>query len=159
MNLVNPPTILANNDVSNPQTPIAGIQVGSTKRSDLNLGRLNPDWIIEGTPVARTLSLAEASDQGLSCGLWDCTAGTFKFIYSCDEIIHILEGEVTVREGDAELTLRAGDVAYFPAGLTTYWTVPTYVKKFCIFRNAPRSWQYRLVSRLKRLCQTILGRS
>lgn len=131
------------------------IQTGSTGRDDLRPGSLNPAWITEGNPVARTLPLTDSADQAFSSGLWDSTAGKFKFIYDCDEIVHILEGEVTVQEAGKVHVLRAGDVAFFPAGLTTYWTVPTYVKKFCIFRSIPLSWG----ARMKRMIRRILGRS
>lgn len=34
-----------------------------------------------------------------------------------DELVYVLEGEVILIEADAELTLRAGDAATFPAGV------------------------------------------
>jgi len=135
-----------------PTEPTAGpvIQVGTTGQTALKPGALEPSWILTGNPTTRSLPLAEADDGNLSCGLWDCTAGTFNFYYSCDEIVHILEGEVIVREAGATYMLRAGDVAFFPQGLTTVWTVPVYVKKFCIFRSKPRSFLRRIGSFVKR---------
>jgi len=35
-----------------------------------------------------------------------------------DEMVHMLEGEVVLVEGDSEATLRAGDTATFKAGVT-----------------------------------------
>lgn len=129
------------------------MQTGTTSRTDLRPSPLDPSWIIEGNPVARSLPLSEASDGDFSCGLWDCTAGRFKFVYFCDEIVHILEGEVTVQEADRRYTLRANDIAFFPQGLTTCWTVHGYVKKFCVFRSIRRTWLQRIGAKIKRLLQ------
>jgi uncharacterized cupin superfamily protein len=80
--------------------------------------------------------------------MWECTAGKFKFIHDSDEIVHILEGEVTVRHGGATYALRPGDVLHVPAGFTTHWDVPKYVKKFWVQRFAERSLLGRVRSRL-----------
>jgi uncharacterized cupin superfamily protein len=38
-------------------------------------------------------------------------------------------------EGGATHTLKVGDVAHFPRGLTTYWHVPKFVRKFFTLRT------------------------
>jgi uncharacterized protein len=68
------------------------------RRGELLSHPIEPSWITEGAPVARLLTLTESPDKRLSSGLWDCTAGKFKWIYALDEIIDILEGEVIVRD-------------------------------------------------------------
>ncbi len=128
------------------------IQFGSTGQEKFQPSPLDPSWVLEGNPTARGLTLAKAQDGQFSCGLWDCTAGKFKFIYFCDEMVHILEGEVIVDDGTGPRTLRAGDVAYFPEGLTTLWTVPTYVRKYCIHRSVKRSLVSRLWSKAAKIC-------
>jgi uncharacterized cupin superfamily protein len=68
--------------------------------------------------------------------LWDCSAGAFRWTFGWDEFIHVLEGEVTIREeGGATHTLRSGDTAHFPRGLTTHWRVPQYVRKAFTIRT------------------------
>ena len=58
-------------------------------------------------------------------------------MFSWDEFVCILEGEVTIREaGGISHTLKAGDVAHFPRGLTTDWDVPKFVRKFFTLRTA-----------------------
>jgi uncharacterized cupin superfamily protein len=50
--------------------------------------------------------------------------------------VHILEGEVTIRhDGGPSITLRAGDTAHFPVGLTTEWLVPQHVRKAFTLRT------------------------
>jgi uncharacterized cupin superfamily protein len=85
--------------------------------------------------------------------LWDCTAGEFRFSHHSDEFIHILEGEATIRHGDREVCLRPGDVAYFPQGSTTYWSVPDYVKKLATFRSVQAGLVTRIVGKVKRVWQ------
>ncbi len=97
---------------------------------------IKPDWILEGKPVARAKTLTVAPDENFSSALWDCTAGTFRWHFRSDELVHILEGEVTVKSDDGtSRTLRPGDVALFPKGLTNVWHVPRYVKKLAVHRS------------------------
>lgn len=125
------------------------LQTGKVLRTDLRPAPLKSTWIIEGTPNARSLPLGESADGDFSFGLWDCTAGQFKFNHRSDEFVHILEGEATIRAGDKEVCLRPGDVAYFPQGLTTYWTVPDYVKKLATFRSVQSGLVTRIVGKIK----------
>ena len=108
-----------------------------TSRSDLQPLPIEPTWIKAGTPVARSVTLGRSPDSLLTVGLWDCTAGTFTWIFRRDEIVHIVEGEVRVREGATTHVLVPGSVAYFPCGLETVWEVPRYVKKAYVLRAAP----------------------
>lgn len=125
------------------------VQTGQVLRTDLQPAPLKPSWIITGEPQARSLPLGESADGDFSFGLWDCTAGAFQFRHQSDEFVHILEGEATIRAGDCELCLRPGDVAFFPKGLTTYWTVPTYVKKLATFRSVQAGFVTRVVGKLR----------
>lgn len=130
------------------------IQTGSIHDQDLQPSPINPDWILEGNPIARATTLAIAPDRTLSCAVWECQAGSFKWVFGLDEIIQILEGEVVIEEqneGRKVHTLRAGDTALFPDGLTTKWTVSKYVKKFAIHRTIPRSFVWRLKRKMRHL--------
>jgi len=118
-------------------------------RTDLSPQPIEPSWIKEGSPVARAVTLSESPDSLLTAGLWDCTAGTFTWIFGCDEIVHILEGEVRVHDGTTTHVLVPGSVAYFPAGLETIWEVPRYVKKSFILRAPYQSRVRRAASAIK----------
>jgi uncharacterized cupin superfamily protein len=85
------------------------------------------------------VTLSKSPDGLLTAGLWDCTAGTFTWIFRRDEIVHIVEGEVRVHDGPTTHVLVPGCVAYFPCGLQTIWEVPAYVKKAFVLRAAPPS--------------------
>lgn len=123
------------------------LQTGTITRTDLKPAPLQPNWILKGNPTARSLQLGEATDGNLSFGLWDCTEGQFIFKYRSDELVHILEGEATVRGPGTEINLQPGAVAFFPKGSTMHWTVHRYIKKLAIFRSTPLG----LLARIKGL--------
>ena len=120
-----------------------------TTRTDLKPLPIDPAWIKKGTPVARAVTLSKSPDSLLTAGLWDCTAGTFTWIFRRDEIVHILEGEVRVHQGNRTVVLVPGTVTYFPRGLETVWEVPTYVKKAFVLRAAPASPLRRVAAAIK----------
>jgi uncharacterized cupin superfamily protein len=120
-----------------------------TSRTDLLPMPIEPSWIKEGAPVARSLTIGRSPDSLLSVGLWDCTAGTFTWIFYRDEIVHIIEGEVRVHDAGTTHVLVPGSVAYFPRGLTTVWEVPAYVKKAFVLRAPPVSPVRRALSAVR----------
>lgn len=124
------------------------ILMWSRTSRELSPNPLPPEWIEAGTPTARSVVLTQSEDQLLSSGLWECTAGRFKFIHDSDEIVRIVEGKVTVRHGGVTHELGVGDVAHFPEGATTYWDIPEYVKKFWVQRAPRRSLVGKLRARL-----------
>jgi uncharacterized cupin superfamily protein len=112
--------------------PVADISSFNT-RADLKSASIDPHWIVEGAPVARNCLVAGSSDCSAWTMLWDCSAGKFHWIYKVDETVHVLEGAVTVTVNGQTNTLRAGDIAFFPAGAVALWHVENYVRKlaFC----------------------------
>jgi uncharacterized cupin superfamily protein len=128
-------------------TPGKVATVGHLARGTLPLHPIDPSWIEEGNPVARAVILTSSPDERFSSGVWECTAGKFRWVYGIDEVVHILEGNVTLHEsGGSTYTLGPGDVAYFPLGLVTHWDVKHYVRKFFVARSPGGS---RHVARLR----------
>jgi hypothetical protein len=112
-----------------------GIQTFHSGLEALRPGPIDASCIEEGEPVARCTTFTVSPDKRLSSGLWECTAGKFRVEFFLDEVVHILEGAVTVREEDgAAKTLGPGDAAYFPLGLVTHWDVACFVKKLFVVR-------------------------
>jgi len=129
-----------------------------TSRTDLQLQPINPDWIREGAPVARALTVTQSPDSLLTAGLWDCSAGVFTWIFAADEIVHILEGDVIVHDGRTSRLLVPGTVAYFPRGLETVWDVRRYVKKAFVLRSARASLTSRLARAVKSRLASLVRR-
>ncbi len=112
------------------------MNVADLSRGDLPPMPIEPTWIIEGNPVASGVVLTQSPDKLLSSGLWSCTAGRFRWTFGWDEFVHILEGEVTIRDETGQTrTLTAGQTAFFPLGLNTEWSIPQFVRKVFTVRT------------------------
>ena len=109
---------------------------------------IEPDWILEGNPVARAAEHVRSADDSSFSALWDCTAGTFRWHFNWDETVIILEGEVHITDEDGNAyTLRAGDMGYFAARSWATWRIDNYVKKAAFIRRpfpTPIAALYRL---------------
>jgi len=92
--------------------------------------------ILEGTPDARGLFTAESADGNASAGFWSCDVGRYEFVFDYDEFIYMIAGEVIVTERgtDRQWTLREGDTAHFPQGVTTEWRVTRRMTKYFVAR-------------------------
>jgi uncharacterized cupin superfamily protein len=92
--------------------------------------------ISEGKPTAKAWTSAQSGDSKVTQGVWNCTAGKFKWEYTWDEFVMILEGEAIVTaSGGKPVTLRTGDFCYFPIGLKMEWHIPKYVRKTFVIRT------------------------
>ena len=72
----------------------------------------------------------------MKVGLWDSTPFTIRpRPYECHELMHILEGSVTIGSGDGVFTtFSAGDTFLVPQGMTYQWSSQEPVRKIlCIF--------------------------
>ena len=75
-----------------------GYETATIKPESLNSYPIRDEWIIAGSPVARAVELARSPDGVCTSVQWDCTAGTFHWYFGVEETVHILEGEVVVRD-------------------------------------------------------------
>jgi uncharacterized cupin superfamily protein len=129
---------------------------------ELRDSAIDPDWILDGEPRARSSWWSGSSDGVDNNHVWDCTAGRFRWHFGQDETVHIIEGEVEVSgEGISPTWLRAGDAALFRAGTWATWHVPTYVRKHATIRTTlpgPLRLQVDYGRRAKHLVQRLLGR-
>lgn len=94
-----------------------------------------PSWILSGQPQASAQFLTVSGDEGLVTGVWNCTAGRFRWHFDYDEVIHILEGGVHIEYDGKTLDLGPGSVAFFPVGSVSTWTVSSHVRKLFIHRH------------------------
>ncbi len=120
---------------------------------EMSASPIEPSWILAGDPQARVAAHSKADDECAATGVWDCTAGSFRWFFGWDETVVILEGEVHVTAEDGtQRTLRAGDVAYFKGGTWATWRIDTYVRKIAFLRKpfpAPLAFLYRLKKMLR----------
>ena len=132
---------------------------------DVESAPIDPSWILDGAPQARSRRLRLVDDSGLSATLWQSNAGRFEWHYGSDELVHILDGEVEITPpGGGPFTARAGDVFFVPGGLVLQWMVRDHVKKLVV--NPVRiPFLRRLATRIPfarqsvRRLRALLGRS
>jgi uncharacterized protein len=117
------------------------ILVTATNAVELENAPISPDWILAGTPEARSTMLARTQDGTSYIMAWECTAGEFVWHYPEDETVVVISGEAFVTDGAGhERRLAEGHVAFFPGGSSSRWRVTQPIKKVAILRkDLPRA--------------------
>jgi uncharacterized cupin superfamily protein len=122
---------------------------------DLKPSPIEPSWIIEGNPEARSCPLSTSADSAATTLIWSCTEGKFNWYYDVDETIVILEGSIVLEsEGMPPKRYGVGDVIFFRNGAHAKWHVEGYVKKVAFFRQTNPlglGLAVRAVNKLKRM--------
>ncbi len=119
------------------------------------------DWVIEGVPQACATEVARSRDGAMSTIVWSCSKGRFRWQYSVDEMVHLIAGEVFIRDHtDAERRLGPGDTAFFPAGSSAEWRITQDVRKVAVCHVAiprPVGFGLRVWGWLGRSLRTMFG--
>jgi len=114
-----------------------------------------PEWILSGTPVARSHKLATSHDWTSTIVVWDCTAGSFKWHYGQDEVILVISGEaVRIKENGEEQRFGPGDLGFFPAGTSCTWRVDDHIRKVAVLRESvwrPLGFVLKVLKKLLRI--------
>ncbi|WP_159499723.1 cupin domain-containing protein [Microbacterium sp. 18062] len=73
-------------------------------------------------------------DRTIVSGVWESDPGVSRWEFlTRGEIVHIVEGRMSVkRDGEEAVLLTAGSAAFFPIGWTGEWTVIEPVRKFYV---------------------------
>ncbi|WMT72998.1 cupin domain-containing protein [Bradyrhizobium sp. Ash2021] len=134
--------------------PLALIETGHCN-VDLKPSPIEPSWILEGNPEARSHPLSTSACGTAKTLIWSCTEGKFKWYYDLDETIMILEGSIVLEsEGMPPKRYGVGDVIFFREGAHAKWHVEGYVKKVAFLRQSTPlglGFAIRAVKKLKRM--------
>jgi uncharacterized protein len=108
---------------------------------DLKPSPIEPSWIIEGNPEARSHMLWISTDRAAKTFIWSCSRGKFNWHYDFDETVLILEGSI-VLESDTMPAKRyaAGDVIFFKDGAHARWHIEDRVRKLAFCRKTQPVW-------------------
>jgi uncharacterized cupin superfamily protein len=107
-----------------------------TPSNDLEPAPISSNWILAGSPQARSKILAKSNDRTAVIMVWECSAGRFNWYYGEDETVVVVSGEVFITtEKSGERRLGQGDVAFFPAGTSCTWRITDHIKKVAILRK------------------------
>jgi uncharacterized cupin superfamily protein len=118
---------------------------------------INPVWVIEGAPVARTCILSTSLDGSATTLLWDCTSGVFNWHYDIDETVYVLDGCAEIHDdAGRKRVIRTGDHVLFRAGSHAVWRVDSYIRKVAFCRS-PVPAPVLFVGRLWRKAKKSLG--
>ena len=102
---------------------------------DLVPSPVEPSWIIEGNPEARSRVLSTSACGTARTLIWSCTEGKFNWYYDLDETVVIIEGSIVLEsEGMPPKRYGVGDVIVFRRGAHARWHVEGYVKKVAFLR-------------------------
>jgi uncharacterized cupin superfamily protein len=86
-------------------------------------------WISDGKPAFRASSFAQ-SPTGTVSGIWECEGpAKFRWEYTVDETLYVLEGGAELEYQGVTYVLRPGTAAFFPAGVSVNWTVTSRIRK------------------------------
>lgn len=66
--------------------------------------------------------------------IWTKEVSTFDWSYDQQEICYFLEGSVSIKTEQGEVSFGMGDLVTFPQGLSCQWTIETPVRKHYLFR-------------------------
>lgn len=98
--------------------------------AELQSWPLAPELIISGEPEASGAVLSQSEDGRSMRGIWACTPGSFRWDWTVDEFVTVVCGRASVVLSDGRvLQLKAGDTAFFEAGLSSFWTIHTMFRK------------------------------
>lgn len=111
------------------------MQSARASDDDLTDSPIDPSWVVEGQPRARSRRWHTSGDSAVEFYIWDCSAGTFDWTFFAEETVHIVAGEVRIGDPETGIWLRPGDSAVFEAGTTHRWHVPDYVRKHATLRT------------------------
>lgn len=125
---------------------------------ELQPSPIEPSWIIEGNPEARSSQLSSSACGTAKTVIWSCTEGKFNWYYDVDETIMILEGSIVLEsDGMSQRRYGVGDVIFFRRGARAKWHVEGYVKKIAFLHVAtPLGFGFaiRAVNKLKQMFLT-----
>ena len=106
--------------------PVA-LEAGLVKMETTDPFEINTD-----KPVQRDNILFTNDAENMFVGMWDSTAFVSEMKpFPCHEFVQLLEGEVTITEGDGTAhQFKAGDAFFIPEGCVCSWKTTDYIKKY-----------------------------
>ncbi len=106
--------------------PMKAMTVPKVRISDAALDPwpLPADWVEAGSPQASGTVLSKSADSRIVRGVWACTPGRFRWAFTYDETVVVVQGRATVvMESGQEISLEPGVMAFFGRGQTSTWTI------------------------------------
>jgi uncharacterized cupin superfamily protein len=93
------------------------------------------DAVLDGEPAARVAWLRTGSggEGMLYTGMFTAQPSTFRYTFGGDESFHVLDGDFDIAvDSGPVITLGPGDIASFPKGAASTWTIRAALRKFFV---------------------------
>lgn len=114
-------------------------EIKAASAADVALETWQPDGvrILSGDPAGRGFTLHEDFENGArGAGIFECEASKTSYVLETNEIIYVLEGEVTIElDNGSRVDLKIGDMAFLPAGHLSTWTFHTKFREFWVLAD------------------------
>jgi uncharacterized cupin superfamily protein len=111
-------------------------QVELVRRTTVGAEAWEPCITSDGRTIGEAEWLRRRTDEGWShtAMLWRCDPMSFDYVFPGDESFLVLSGSVRIELKDEGETveLRKGDVASFPKGTRSVWTILEPLEKFTV---------------------------
>jgi uncharacterized protein len=112
------------------------IVMATAASTELHPEPIPRDWILAGSPDARSAKLAKSDDFTSYVMVWDCSEGHFNWHYNKDETLVVVSGEAFITTTNREeRRIGPGDLVFFPAGSSATWRVTQQVRKVAVLRE------------------------
>ena len=110
--------------------------VERVRRTAVGAAAWEPCVTSDGRTIGEAEWLRRRADGGWShtAMLWRCDPMTFDYVFPGDESFLVVSGAVRIEleDGDETVELRAGEVASFPKGTRSVWTIEEPLVKFTV---------------------------
>jgi uncharacterized cupin superfamily protein len=117
----------------------ASMTTSTVERSTVDTHDYEPfsgfDAVEDGDPAAQVAWLRSTSggEGVLYAGMFTMEPSRVRYTFSGDETLHVLEGDVEIQlDGEPALRFGPGDIASFPKGAHSTWTVHQRLRKFFV---------------------------
>jgi len=108
------------------------LEIPNTRITDTELSPwpLPAEWVQQGCPEASGAVLSKSADSHVIRGVWACTPGRFRWAFTYDETVVVVQGRATVvMDNGAEVSLTPGVLAFFERGQGSTWTIHENFRK------------------------------
>lgn len=114
-------------------------EIKAVESGTVELETWQPDGVTihEGDPAGRGFTLFENYEGGArATGVFECEPSKTTYTLEFNEIIYVLEGEVTIElENGSRVDLKAGMQAFLPAGHLSTWTFHTKFREVWVLAD------------------------
>lgn len=114
-------------------------EIKAAATQDVTLETWQPDGvtILEGDPAGRGFTLHEDYEDGArGAGFFECDPSKTTYMLETNEIIYVIEGEVTIElDNGSRVELKPGSSAFLPAGHMSTWTFHSKFREFWVLAD------------------------